>query len=237
MDALRQAARGSDAMGVDSIWTWDHFYPLYGDQQGPHFEGWTTLTAFAADTERARLGILVSCNSYRNPDLLTDIARTADHVSGGRVILGIGAGWFEQDYAEYGYEFGSPGQRARALEESLHRIAARKERLNPPPVGDLPIMIGAKGERVMLRLVAQHADLWNTFGPPDDFAAKNAVVDRWCDEVGRDPRAIERTVLIRADEGPGVVQAYAEAGVEHLIVQRGAPFDLVPIGAFLDAAR
>jgi probable F420-dependent oxidoreductase len=221
MDDLRRAWRSADAMGVDSIWTWDHFYPLYGEPDGPHFEGWTTLTAMAADTTRASVGMLVTGNTYRNPELLADMARTLDHVSGGRAYLGLGAGWFERDYDEYGYEFGTPGSRLRDLEASLQRIRARLAALNPGPVGPLPILLGGAGEKVTLRITAQHADAWNTFGPPENFAHKNAVLDRWCAEVGRDPAEIERTVAIQGTE-IDQVDAFLEAGATHLILMKGA---------------
>ena len=237
VEDLRHAWQESDRLGVDSIWTWDHFFPLYGDPGGTHFEGWSLLAAMAVDTERARLGILVTCNSYRNPELLADMARTVDHLSGGRVILGIGAGWFERDYREYGYEFGTAASRLRALGESLPRIEARLAKLNPPPRGELPIMIGGGGEKVTLRLVAEHARLWNTFGPPPHFAAKNGVVDEWCQRVGRDPGEIERTVSFNGLSDLDKIDAYLEAGAQHLILGRGHPFDLAPLRFLLDSAR
>ncbi|MCU0312123.1 MAG: LLM class F420-dependent oxidoreductase [Acidimicrobiales bacterium] len=220
MDDLRRAWRTADAMGVDSIWTWDHFYPLYGEPDGPHFEGWTTLATMAADTASARVGMLVTGNTYRNPELLADMARTLDHISGGRAYLGLGAGWFERDYDEYGYDFGTPGSRLRDLEASLERITARLAALNPPPVGDLPILIGGGGEKVTLRITAQHADAWNTFGPPENFAHKNAVLDQWCADVGRDPSEIERTVAIQGSE-IDQAEAFLEAGATHLILMKG----------------
>ena len=225
---IRDAWRRAEALGVDSIWTWDHFFALYGDPDAAHFEGWTLLAAMAADTERAKLGMLVTCNSYRNVELLTDMARTADHVSGGRMYLGIGAGWFERDYTEYGYEFGTAIGRLRKLGDDLPRLRARLAALNPAPIGKLPVLVGGSGEKVTLRLTAEHADAWNSFGPPENYAHKNSVLDRWCAEIGRDPSEIERTVLISADD-VDLVDAYLEAGATHLIVMTGSPFDLAPI--------
>lgn len=233
---LRAAWRAADEMGVDSIWTWDHFFPLYGDPDAAHFEGWSLLAAMAVETRDADLGMLVTSNSYRNPELLADIARTVDHLSGGRLYLGIGAGWFQRDYDEYGYEFGTPQSRLRDLGAALPRIRSRIGKLNPPPVGRLPILIGGGGEKVTLRLVAEHADAWNTFGPPQNYAAKSRILDEWCEKVGRDPKAIERTVLIDADEVDDA-QAYLDAGATHLIVGTGHPFDLDPVQRLLDIAR
>lgn len=228
VDEMRAAWKAADAMGVDSIWTWDHFFPLYGNPDANHYEGYTLLAAMAADTEHARLGALVTCNSYRNPNLLADMARTIDLISHGRFILGIGSGWFERDYTEYGYEFGTAPGRLRALGEALPVIEDRIKKLVPPPVGPLPILIGGGGEKVTLRLVAQHAQMWNSFGPPTNFAAKNAILDEWCAKVGTDPTGIERTVAIQPDE-IGDWQAYLDSGATHLIVMVGAPYDLGPV--------
>lgn len=236
VEELRAAWQAADALGVDSIWTWDHFYPLYGDPDAAHFEAWSLLAAMAVDTEQACLGLLVGCNSYRNPDLVADMARTVDHLSGGRLYLGIGSGWFKRDYAEYGYEFGTAPGRLRALGEALPRMKARLGKLTPGPVGTLPILIGGGGEQVTLRLVAEHADAWNTFGPPTTYAHKNAALDEWCAEVGRDPASIERTVGIGAHEVDDV-DAYLDAGATHLIVMTGHPYDLVPVERLLELAR
>ncbi|MEO7557179.1 MAG: LLM class F420-dependent oxidoreductase [Acidimicrobiales bacterium] len=236
VDALREAARAADALQVDSIWVWDHFYPLYGDPDAAHFEAYTLLAALAADTAHARLGAMVTCNSYRNPELLADMSRTIDHISGGRFTLGIGSGWFERDYQEYGYDFGTAIGRLKQLEADLPRIKSRLAKLNPAPVGDLPILIGGGGEKRTLRLVAEHADGWNTFGPPESYKAKSAVLDSWCDKVGRDRSAVERTVAVQPAEVDNW-KAYVDAGATHLIVMVGAPFDLDPVARLLDAVR
>jgi probable F420-dependent oxidoreductase len=236
IEEFRAAYRAADELGVDSIWTWDHFYPLYGDADAPHFEGWSLLAAMAVETTDAHFGLLVGCNSYRNPDLVADIARTVDQLSGGRLYLGLGAGWFGRDYDEYGYEFGTPATRLRALGEALPRIKARLDKLVPGPAGPLPIIIGGAGEKVTLRLVAQYADAWNTFGPPESYAHKNAVLDDWCAKVGRDPGEVERTVAINPHE-VGDADAYLDAGATHLIVMVGHPYDLTSVGELLESAR
>jgi probable F420-dependent oxidoreductase len=223
---MRQAWRAADALGVDSIWTWDHFYPLYGEPNAEHFECYTLLAAMAADTCHAQIGALVTCYTYRNPHLLADMARTIDHISNGRFVLALGSGWFERDYTEYGYEFGTAPQRLKLLREGLPIIKERMSQLNPGPVnGKIPLMIGGSGEKVTLRLVAEHADMLNTFGPVDNFRHKNNVLNDWCDKVGRDPKEIERTVAIYPKDVDDA-DAFVEAGADHLIVMLGHPFDL-----------
>ena len=131
MDQMRRAWREADDLGVDTIWNWDHFYPLYDDPDGPHFEAWTQLAAMAVETSNAHFGALVTCVGYRNPELLADMARTIDHLSGGRFILGIGAGWFQRDYDEYGYSFGTGLTRLATLEEALPRIKTSADQAQP----------------------------------------------------------------------------------------------------------
>lgn len=235
METLRDAWMRADGLGVDSIWTWDHFFPLYGDQDDDHFEGWSVLAAMAATTSHAMLGAMVTCNSYRNPELLADIARTCDHISGGRMYLGIGSGWFERDYTEYGYEFGTAIGRLRQLEADLPRITARLAALHPAPTGSLPILIGGSGEKVTLKLVAEHADAWNTFGPPENFAKKNDILDTWCDEVGRDRSAVERTVCVGHEDFERY-EEFLEAGATHLIMMSGDPFDFANLEQLLSWA-
>jgi probable F420-dependent oxidoreductase len=233
VDQIRTAYRSADQLGADTVWVWDHMFPLYGPPEGASHECWTLLAAMAVETRNAHIGALVSSNSYRNPDLLAYMAGTIDHLSGGRAILGVGAGWFERDYQEYGYEFGDAPARLRRLGLDLPRIRTRLERLSPPPPHRVPIMIGGGGEKVTLRLVARHADMWNTFPPADSYARKNAILDDWCERVGRDPREIERTVSIGDDITDADIDALLGAGAQHLILRASQPFDMAPLQRLL----
>ena len=219
---LRAAAVRAEEKGVDIVYTWDHFFPLTGDVIGKHFECWTTLASLAEVTERVEIGPLVTCNTYRNPHLLADMARTVDHISEGRVILGLGSGWFEHDYEEYEYPFGTAASRLRDLEASLSTIAKRLAKLNPPPVRAIPILIGGGGEKVTLRLTAEHADIWHGFGDAETIAHKNAVLDQWCEKVGRDPGDIERSSganPLKLDQGDTLL----EAGTTQITLSFGGP--------------
>ena len=219
---LRETALMAEEKGADVAFTWDHFYPLYGEPEGLHFECWTTLAAWAEATSRIELSALVSCNSYRNPELLAYMAGNIDQISGGRLILGIGSGWFEKDYAEFGYEFGTKVSRLDDLAAALPRIESRLGKLNPPPTRDIPLLIGGGGEKKTLRLVARHADIWHGFGEPEVVERKHRILDEWCAKEGRDPAAIERSVSVRGD--PEVLGPPLHAlGTRLFVIAAGGP--------------
>ena len=210
---IRDAVLRAEDLGVDVIFNWDHFYPLYGEPEGKHFECWTMLGAWAEQTSNVEIGALVTCNSYRNPELLADMARTVDHMSNGRLIFGIGSGWFEKDYTEYGYEFGTAGGRLNKLAEDLPRIESRWAKLNPAPTRKIPVLIGGGGEKKTLRLVAQHADLWHSFSDLETLQRKSAILDQHCADLGRNPSEIARSVGTPdgdpAEVGPALLAAGA----------------------------
>lgn len=224
---IRDAVRRAEDLGVDVIFNWDHFFPLTGDPDGKHFECWTMLGAWAEQTERVQIGALVTCNSYRKPELLADMARTVDHISGGRLILGIGAGWFEKDYDELGYEFGTAGARIADLAAALPRIKARWAASNPAPTRDIPVLIGGGGERKTLRVVAEHADVWHSFGDAATLARKSAILDEHGAAVGRDTATlVERSVAVSRPPQEQAA-AYLEAGATLLTVGVSGPdYDL-----------
>ena len=203
----REAVINAEELGADAIFGYDHFHKpftvlsedglpqLLPEQPDVNnFEGWTALASWAEITERADIGLLVTGIGYRNPDLLADMARTVDHISGGRLILGLGSGWYEKDYTVYGYDFGTVTSRMDLFEESLARIEQRITHLVPPPVRKIPILIGGMGVRRSLPIVARHADIWHTFASVDEYRRKNAILKELAAEAGRDERQIERAV-------------------------------------------
>jgi probable F420-dependent oxidoreductase len=224
---IRRAWQEVDASGADTLFNWDHFYPLTGDPHGTHLDNWTALGAMAEVTERVEIGCLVAAIGYRNPNLLADMARTLDHISGGRFILGLGSGWHQRDYDEYGYEFGTAASRLRDLDRDMPVIVDRLARLNPPPLQrPLPILIGGNGEKVTLRIVAQYATIWNGQGEPDELGRLNSILDDWCARVGRDPQEIERSAQIFGHQ-LDKLDDYLAAGITHLIGEVGGPdYDL-----------
>jgi len=230
-DAMRRAWTEAEEIGADMVFTWDHFYPLYGDPDGTHFESLALQAAMAEVTERAQIGALVMCNSYRNPQYLAAALRTVDHISGGRLIVGLGAGWFQRDYDEYGYEFGTAGTRLRALAHDLPLFKERLGKLNPKAVGPMPIMIGGSGEKVTLRIVAEHADLWHGFGDADRYSAKAEVLAGHCEKAGRDIGTITPVWGI-PDRKVEEAERLRAAGVTHFTVGIGGQdgrYDLGPL--------
>jgi alkanesulfonate monooxygenase SsuD/methylene tetrahydromethanopterin reductase-like flavin-dependent oxidoreductase (luciferase family) len=211
LDAMVRA----DRLGYDSLWTWDHVYPIVGSPDGPILEAYTAMAAVAARTERATIGHLVGANTFRNPALLAKMVTTIDHISGGRAVLGIGAAWFEAEHTAFGFEYGaSPGERLRWLGQALPivrgmldgtepsapedgRYHARSVRNDPPPLHRIPIMIGGSGRKVTLRLVAQYADMNNLGNPLASVVDAEAALVGHCEALGRDERTIERTVEVQ----------------------------------------
>jgi len=206
--------RKADDWGYDSLWNFDHFYAIFIDPASPCLEGWTTLSALAQATKRARVGHLVCGNTYRHPSVTAKSAVTLDHISNGRFNLGIGAGWFELEHTSLGFDFKTVRGRLEALEESLRIIkgmlAGEKVTLEgrhyqvheafcePRPVQSrgIPFMIGGTGKKIMLRIVAQYADMWNSNGSPDTLRDLVDTIRRHGDAVGRDTDQIEKTVML-----------------------------------------
>ena len=240
-----KAWQRADTIGVDSIWNWDHFFPLSGDPNGAAFEGWTVLAACGMRTQRTQIGNLVLSMPYRNPALLSTMARTLDHLTGGRLVLGLGAGWFERDYREYGFELGTPAERLRQLEAGIHMVKQRWSQDEPKPLrGSIPLLIGGSGEKVTLRIVAEHADLWHCFGSPSEWSRKNRVLDEWCMRLGRRPGDIEQIASIadESSEAPirdmrphyETLDAYVASGAEHILYGWAVPFDFGPVEDLLE---
>ncbi|CAN5665549.1 hypothetical protein BH23CHL8_BH23CHL8_25640 [soil metagenome] len=206
------AQQRADALGYDSLWTWDHLYPIVGSHEGPIFECYTAMAAVATTTQRATIGLMVGANTFRNPALATKMITTLDHISGGRAVLGIGAAWFETEHRAFGLEFGSGApERLRWLGEALPVMRGMLDGTRPSATGEmyhardvqnlpapvqphLPILIGGGGPKVTLKLVARYGDACNLGGGIDGVREKERILVEHCEAVGRDEREIERTV-------------------------------------------
>ena len=229
-DELREAALAAEAAGFDSLWTDDHLVNDMGDPRIPVFEGWTTLAAWAAVTTRPRLGLLVGAAPLRDPALLAKSAITVDHISGGRVVLGLGAGWFAPEYRRFGIPFGDGEERADRLDELAtlvrrlldgetvthrgHFYELDEAFAEPRPLqARLPLLIGGSGPRRTLRTVARMGDAWNMpDGSAAQFVERDAILRRHAVELGRDAAVIERSILVY-----GALRDTADGGREALL--------------------
>jgi alkanesulfonate monooxygenase SsuD/methylene tetrahydromethanopterin reductase-like flavin-dependent oxidoreductase (luciferase family) len=209
--AFKAAHLRAEDLGYDSLWTMDHIYPPFEPEDGPILEGFTAMSAIAEVTSKPSISVMVASNTYRNPAMLTKIVTTIDHISGGRAILAIGAGWAAHEHRGFGFELGaSPGERLRWLREALpivrgmldgtrptaageHYHMVNAENVPPPIQARMPILIGGGGPKVTLRLVAEFADICNIVGSPDEVSQKDAILIEHCEAVGRDERTVERT--------------------------------------------
>ena len=245
MNGMRRAWMEAESIGVDAVYSADHFFPQVHNTEvatsvkrpetpdGNNFEATTVMAAMAATTTRPEIGCVVQANSYRNPNLTADIARTIDHISNGRFILGIGSGFQERDYLEYGYELGTTKSRLLDLARDLPIIKARFEKLTPKPLRKIPILIASMGEMIGMRLVAQYADRWHAYGEKEQLQHKTEVLKGLCKEVGRDFAEIELTtyffpyLLQGRDADPGIL---LDIGFTHIIYPcQGPNWDLGPV--------
>lgn len=248
-DAMLAVWKEADATPVfEHAWLFDHFAPIFSDLDGPCFEGWTLLAAYAAQTSRIRVGLMVTGNTYRHPAVLANTAATVDVISGGRLDFGIGAGWNEYEHASMGLPLYQPGERIRRLGEACE-IARRlftqhltdfdgryyqlkEARCEPKPVQKPypPFVIGGGGEQLTLKVVAQYADIWNfAGGSVESFVHKTGVLRQHCEAIGRDMAEIELSVQIQAnydDLGATVehVQRFVDAGATHIILNLRPPY-------------
>jgi F420-dependent oxidoreductase-like protein len=227
-DKVVAQAKAAEAAGFDRVMLMDHFYqlPMLGKPDEPMFECYAMLAALAQHTKRVRLSSLVTGNTYRNPALLAKTITTLDHVSHGRATLGIGAGWFEQEHAGYGFEFGTIGERFKKLDEALSIIVpmlkgerptvkgkfySAADAINSPaPVAPIPLMIGGQGEKKTLRLVAKYADESNLTGEVKDIPRKLAALAKHCEDLGRDRAQIAVTKLLTVAVAPTMEKANAD---------------------------
>lgn len=261
---MRDVWLATDQVEVfDSCWNFDHFYPLVGDQNGPCMEAWVTLTALATLTRRVRVGCMVQGTPYRHPAVTANMAASLDIISGGRLNLGLGAGWHEGECAAYGIPLLPIGQRMDRFEEAVqvvklllaqesttfngHYYRLKDARCEPkgPQSPRVPIVIGGGGEKRTLAIAARHADHWNLpFASPEQFSQKHAVLKAHCDRAGRDIREIECSVQIAlaADTTPAqaadTAAALGDAGVHTVLFSLRNPYrasSIEPLGKALES--
>ncbi len=241
-----------DAAGFDSAYVFDHFVPFTGNANGPCLESWTLLSALAAQTKQVRVGVLVTGNTYRHPALLAKMATTVDHVSNGRLILGLGAGWHEPEHRMYGFPFPSTGDRARQLREAVtvftqlftqekSTFSGKYYQLNDAPFAPKavqkphpPILIGGTGPQVILPLAARHANIWHFYGGSGAESVRQtcAAFDAVCQKVGRNPNDIEKATSLYPSQLGGTqkevvasLRALADAGIGQVIIELSQPYD------------
>ena len=239
-EELVARAQFADSLGFDGLWGFDHFQPMYGEGPGECFEAWTTMAALAGVTERIRLGVLVTGNTYRHPSILASEIITVDHASGGRVECSLGAAWFDKEHRELGLEFPPTGERIERLDEALQVLKLlfttdnatldgrhyqlQGATLHPRPVQQPypPIWIGASGEGRMIPLAARHADVWHCYGGVRDLTRKRALLDEHAAKAGREPSSIANATNLSISEPVDEVrqraQRWQEAGWDYLIV-------------------
>jgi alkanesulfonate monooxygenase SsuD/methylene tetrahydromethanopterin reductase-like flavin-dependent oxidoreductase (luciferase family) len=232
--SMRERAILADRLGFDSLWVWDHFYSIVGDTHRPNFEGWQIQPAYAAITQHLKIGCLVSSITHRHPAVLANMATTFDHISNGRAILGIGAGWNAVEHNAYGIDLGTPRERSDRFAEGAkivrHLVDGKRvtfsgryyelvnaEVLVRPIQKRLPILIGGSGEQRTLRTAARYADLWHAFESPEVMARKIAILRKHCEDIGRDPAEIDAIgggwVVVRDD--PAKAKAQLARVAEH----------------------
>jgi F420-dependent oxidoreductase-like protein len=248
-EAMKKVWLEADAIpSIEHAWLFDHFMPINGDTGGPCLEGWSLLSAFAALTNRVRLGLMVTGNTYRHPAVLANIGATVDVISGGRLDFGIGAGWNETEHNAYGIPLYAPGERIRRLGEACEVIKRMWTETAPSFEGRYyqikdaycepkplqkptpPFVIGGSGEKLTLRIVAQYADIWNFVGGgAETFKQKSALLDEHCAAVGRDPQTILRSVQIQVNPEDFAAareqtRSYIVEGATHIVLGLRYPY-------------
>ena len=245
---LKVWKQADENTAFDHAWLFDHYAPIFSDVTGPCLEGWTTLAALAAETSRIRVGLMVTGNTYRHPAVLASIAATVDIVSNGRLDIGIGAGWNEYEHESMGIPLYKPGERIRRLDESCEIIKQlftqdvtnfdgryyqlKDARREPKPVQKPypPFVIGGSGEKLTLRVVAKHANVWNfVSGDANEFKRKLGILQEHCDEVGRDIKEIDLSTQVRVNydnlgEALERTQSFIEAGANHFVYAMNYPY-------------